>query len=172
MKPIDLITILGNISQSLSSVQRFLTGFAYVLGVWFVVVALIKLKMIVASGRFGGASNRMFIPFAYFLGGCVFIFIPSAIETLGNTAFGISNPISYSTKNPYNIFNSVGFIIQTMGLVWFIRGCVLLVHASEPGIQWGPKGLVFLCAGVFAMNFQMTVDMLAGIMDFLGRVIN
>jgi hypothetical protein len=35
-----------------------------------------------------------------------------------------------------------------------------LVQASEPGVQHGPKGLAFLCAGVMAVNFEGAVEIL------------
>lgn len=44
MNTIDLITILGNISQSLYPVQKLITGGAYILGVLFFLTAIGKLK--------------------------------------------------------------------------------------------------------------------------------
>lgn len=44
MNTIDLITILGNISQSLYPVQKLITGGAYILGVLFFITAIGKLK--------------------------------------------------------------------------------------------------------------------------------
>lgn len=46
MNTIDLITILGNISQSLYPVQKLITGGAYILGVLFFLTAIGKLKKI------------------------------------------------------------------------------------------------------------------------------
>ena len=34
---------------------------------------------------------------------------------------------------------------------------VLLAHGSEPGVQEGSKGLTFMVAGIFALNFDNTV---------------
>ena len=50
-------------------------------------------------------------------------------------------------------------IIRTAGLLWFVRGCVLVAQASEPGAQHGPKGMVFICAGILSMNFDNTIAM-------------
>jgi hypothetical protein len=58
-------------------------------------------------------------------------------------------------------------VVQTAGLLWFVRGCVLLVYSSEPGKQQGPKGLTFIIAGIFAMNFEGTYAMLNYIMNHL-----
>jgi hypothetical protein len=164
MNSADLITIIGNISRSLFPIQHLLSGGAYLIGLVFIIVALAKFKKVGAHSR---SSERIFVPLAYLAGAIALIYLPTMTTALANTAFGTGNILQYSEYNPYNIYNSMGFLIQTAGLVWFIRGCVLLVNASEPGVQWGPKGLVFLCAGVLAMNFQNTANMMAAIMNQL-----
>ena len=151
---VDIVAILGNLSRSLFPVQRLITGFAYLLGILFFITAIAKLKKI---GQSAGRSNeRLFVPIAFLLGGAALLFLPSAVVSLSTTAFGTGNILRYANYNPYDIYSSMGLIIQTAGLIWFVRGCVLLVHASEPGVKHGPKGLAFLCAGVLAMNFEST----------------
>jgi len=109
----------------------------------------------------------MFIPLAYFLGGAALIFLPTTLTVLSNTAFGTDSILAYATYNPYNIYDAMKLVIKTMGLIWFVRGCVLLVHASEPGVQEGPKGLTFLFAGILAMNFEGTISILNYMMDHM-----
>ena len=105
----------------------------------------------------------MFGPVAYFLGGAALIFLPSTLTTISNTAFGYNNVLQYIQYNPYDIYSSISILIQTAGLIWFVRGCVLVVHGSEPGVQEGPKGLAFICAGILAMNMEYTY----GALDYL-----
>lgn len=164
MNSSDLVTMLGNISQSLFPVQHFISGFAYLLGILFFITAIMKLKKI---GGAGGqrSQEKIFVPLAYFLGGAALLFLPSVVTTMSNTAFGVGNILQYTKYNPYDIYSSMSLLIRTAGLIWFVRGCVLLVNASEPGVQHGPKGLAFLCAGVLAMNFENTAG-------FLNYVIN
>ncbi|KTD23861.1 protein IcmC (DotV)-like protein [Legionella lansingensis] len=165
----DLVTIIGNVSRSLFPIQYLLSGGAYVLGILLFITAIFKLKKI---GESGGrrSSERVFVPLVYLLGAGALLYLPSAVSVLANSTFGTGNILQYSQYNPYDIYNSMGYLIQTAGLIWFIRGCVLLVHASEPGVQWGPKGLVFLCAGILAMNYQNTVNMVAAAMGWLQSV--
>ena len=150
----DLVSIFGNITQSLAPIQRLISGFAYLLGITFVISALLKLKKIAGAG--GQSQEKMFGPIAYLIGGSMLIFLPTAMVTLSNTFFGNSNPLQYTAYNPYDIKNSIPILIRTAGLLWFVRGCVLLVHSSNPSDNHGPKGLVFLCAGIMAMNFEST----------------
>ena len=61
----------------------------------------------------------------------------------------------------------MAIIIRIAGLIWFVRGAVLLTHASNPGSQSqdGLKGFLFLFAGILAVNFDNTVSVLATIMN-------
>ncbi|ASQ46954.1 type IV secretion protein IcmC [Legionella clemsonensis] len=165
MNSTDLVTIIGNLSRSLFPVQHLISGGAYLLGLIFFILALTKLKKIGGSG--GRSNERIFVPIVYLIGAAALLYLPTAVSLMANTAFGTGNVLQYTSYNPYNIYSSMLLVIQTAGLIWFVRGCVLLIHASEPGVQWGPKGLVFLCAGVLAMNFQNTASMLAAIVNQL-----
>lgn len=164
MNSTDLVTMIGNLSRSLFPVQHLISGGAYLLGLIFFIIALTKLKKI-GGGR--QSNERIFVPIAYLVGAAALLYLPSAVSLMANSAFGTGNVLQYTDYNPYNIYSSMLLVIQTAGLIWFVRGCVLLIHASEPGVQWGPKGLVFLCAGVLAMNFQNTASMLAAIINQL-----
>ncbi|HDO8154780.1 TPA: type IV secretion system protein DotV [Legionella pneumophila] len=166
MNTIDLITILGNISQSLYPVQKLITGGAYILGVLFFLTAIGKLKKIGDHRAQSSSQEKMFTPMMYLLVGVLLIYLPSGMDLMANTAFGVGNVLTYSNYNPANIYSSMGFLIRTAGVLWFIRGCVLVAHSSQPGTQQGLKGLVFLIAGVFAMNFDNTIAMINSALDY------
>lgn len=157
MNNIDLITIIGNISQSLGSVQRLVTGMAYLLGVLCFIKAISILRKIGDYRPQSPAREKMFTPISYIVIGAVLIYIPTSMSTLANSVFGAGNVLTYGDYNPYNIYSSMGLLIRTAGVIWFVRGSVLLMHASEPGTKEGPKGLLFVIAGIFAMNFDSTI---------------
>jgi hypothetical protein len=157
---VDLVQIIGNISQAIIPVQSLITGLAYMVGILFVIHSIMKFRQIGDARAGGGSREKMFIPIAYLLGGAALIFLPSSLQVLSNTTFGVTNALEYTQFNPYNIYSAMKIIIQTAGIIWFIRGCVLLSHASEPGVQEGPKGLTFLFAGILAMNFEGTIGAL------------
>ncbi|MCP0914054.1 MULTISPECIES: type IV secretion protein IcmC [Legionella] len=163
----DIVKMIGNISQALLHVQALVTGLAYLIGLLFVIVALKKLRKIGDARANSGSHEKIFVPLAYFLGGAVFIFLPTALIALSRTAFGPTNILGYTKYDPYNIYNAMKVVIQTAGLIWFVRGSVMLVHSSNPGVQEGPKGLAFIVAGILAMNFQGTIDALNYFMDYL-----
>ncbi len=164
----DWVVMLGNLSGSFVAVQTLLAGFAYLLGLLLVIIALTKFQSL---GDSHGSQEKMSVPMAYLLGGVALIFLPSTISVLSNTAFGVGNVLQYIPYDPHSIYNSVGILVQTAGLIWFIRGCILLIHGSEPGAQEGPKGLAFLAAGILAMNFNWTMGLINSIITYLMQLL-
>lgn len=159
----DLIVMFNNFSRSLPAVEQLLGGFSYVFGLLFCLAALAKLKESINEGE----SGRLTAPFAYFLTGIALLFLPSMVDAFSTTIFGTQdNVLAYSQSNPYDIYSSIVILVQTIGFVWFIRGCILLSHSSEPhGGQegrkgFGPKGFLFIIGGLFAINIYETVNML------------
>lgn len=164
MTTLDLVTILGNISQSLYPVQRLITGGAYVLGILFFITAMMKFLKIGNHRAQSSSQEKMYSPMMYLLFGSLLLYLPSALNLAANTAFGVGNVLTYSNYNPTNIYSSMGLLIRTAGVLWFVRGCVLVAQASEPGTQHGPKGLIFILAGILSMNFDNTIAMLNSVM--------
>jgi hypothetical protein len=151
----DFITILGNLSQSLIPVQNLITGGSYLLGMIFFMTALGKLRSV--GDR--QAQPSTFASLMYFFFGAGLFYLPTFMTTLANTVFGVGNILNYAPYNQGGVYESMSIIIRTAGLLWFVRGCVLLAHSSEPGAKDGSKGLVFLFAGVLAMNLDITISM-------------
>lgn len=153
----DIVSILGNLSQSLYPVQNLITGFAYVLGIVFFYSALEKLKKMAEHHGQSSSGESIYVPIAYIIAGTMFIYLPTAIGSFANTAFGVGNVLTYPTVDKSNVFQTVGLLVRTAGLVWFIRGTALVAHSSEPGTKHGTKGLFFIIAGVLAINFDNSV---------------
>lgn len=164
MTTIDLITILGNISQSLYPLQKLIAGGAYLLGLLFFITAIMKLMKIGDHRAQSSSQEKMFTPMMYLLFGAILLYLPSALDVAANTAFGVGNVLTYTNYDPTNIYSSIGLLIRTAGILWFVRGCVLVAHASNPGTQDGPKGFLFIIAGILSMNFDNTIAMLNYIM--------
>jgi len=102
----------------------------------------------------------------YILMGSALLYLPTALNIMANTAFGTGNILTYETLQPTNIYSAMGLLIRTAGVLWFVRGCVLVAHSSEPGTQEGPKGLLFIIAGVLSMNFDNTIAIINSMMTY------
>ncbi|WP_419420216.1 type IV secretion protein IcmC [Legionella sp. D16C41] len=168
----DLIAMLGNLSRSLFYVQPIITGIAYMLGILFFMTALQKLRKIGDHRANSSSHESIYVPIAYILGGAAILFLPSALTALSNTVFGVGNILSYAQYNRNSVLGSMAIIIRIAGLIWFVRGAVLLSHASNPGSQSqdGLKGFLFLFAGILAVNFDNTVNFLSGLMSKIASV--
>lgn len=157
MSTVDLVTIIGNLSQSLYPVQKLISGLAYILGLLFFYQAIEKLRKIGDHRAQSSSQEKMYTPAMYIVMGALLVYLPSAMSMMAATAFGAGNVLTYANYNPLNVYSSMGLVIRTAGVLWFVRGCVLVAHASNPGTQHGPKGMAFMIAGVFAMNFDNSI---------------
>lgn len=180
MTSTDLIVMLHNLSESLPSINAFIGGFSYLFGIALCITAFIKFKEILNEGGGGGHAN-ITIPTSYFLIGIGLLFLPSLINAFSTTLFGAQNNIlAYSNTSPYNIYDSMTMLIQTIGLIWFVRGCVLLGHESKPNHSQGHnssksshfKGILFIIGGLFGINFHFTVTMIDNIINKLITLAN
>lgn len=164
----DYVTMLHNVSQSLIPVQIMFRGLSYVLGLVFVVTALVKLYLKSSQMGGGGSHEKSLGPFAYLLAGAFMLLLPQANQILGQTAFGVGNVLSYDPNQPSPniIVTSILVFIKAAGVLWFIRGCVLLAHASAPGDikDCTKKGLLFLTAGILSINAENTAMAMHGIL--------
>lgn len=159
-------------SKSLPAVQHLLGGLSYLLGIAFCLVALVRFREHVESGS--DQKKHHVAPYAYLLSGAMLLYLPSTMDALSTTLFGSSTSVlQYAGYQPYDVYSSMTILIETTGLIWFIRGWVLISHASHPeqgqtgskGV--GPKGLIFVIAGLFAINFHTTVNMVDTVMNYL-----
>ena len=153
-------SMLYNLSQSLIPFQALVSGVGYIAGIAMFFVGFEKLRAMGDYRPQSRSHEKAFVIIAYFVGGTALIYLPSAVVVLANTAFGSDSILQYASTDPYNIVDSIKVMIQTAGVIWFVRGVVLMVHASEPGVQEGRKGLFMMCAGICGIYINQT---LAGI---------
>lgn len=160
-------TMLYNLSQSMIPIQSLVTGLGYFFGIAMFWVGLDKLRSIGDYRAQSHSQEKMFVVVAYFLGGAALIYSPSMIPVLANTLFGKGNVLQYSATNSTSIISSMKIIIQTAGVIWFVRGLALMVHASEPGGQEGSKGLAYVVGGVLAIYFDDTMVWLNNVINYV-----
>ena len=173
----DITSIINHLGESIDPLTSAISALSLLLGFMMIWQSIKKLKTIADSRARYTGGGRMFIPLAYFLGGSALFFLPTMISIAKNTVFGADSPLAYGSwiqqlKEEYgNSTYIVTRMVQLAGLIWFIRGTVLLVHGSEPGVQHGSKGLAFLTAGVLAVNITYTYNVLAGILKYVTSLV-
>ncbi|MFY7697386.1 MAG: type IV secretion protein IcmC [Legionella sp.] len=166
--------ILNNIANNLIPVERLLTGAAYLIGLCFAFKALYSLKVYGEARTMMSSNTSMKEPLMYLLVAGVFIYFPTAFKLFMNTTFGYSNvlayaPISSSNQSIDSLFGPGSLIgrplvivIQTIGIVAFIRGWVLIARSASHGQQPGGtgKGIVHVFGGILAINIVGTMQII------------
>jgi len=166
--------ILTNIANSLLPVERMLTGAAYLIGLSFAFKAIYSLKIYGEARTMSSSSTSIKEPVVYLLVAGVFIYLPTAFQVMMNTTFGYSSvlaygPVSSSNKTLNSLFGPdslvgrpLALIIQTIGLVAFIRGWVLIARSASQGQPPGGtgKGMVHVFGGILAMNIVGTLQII------------
>lgn len=162
----DITSILTSVGGSIDAIQRLVSGFAYIIGLYFAMKS-ISIFRDIGDFRARSPSNiKMFVPIAYMLAAAAFIFLPTMLEAGRNTLFGAISPLSYGNwvKTLFEKYGQATYVvirlIQTAGVIWFMRGIYLLVASAEPGKDEAKRGIVFLVAGIFAVNFNLTSNWL------------
>ncbi|MDP3559597.1 MAG: type IV secretion protein IcmC [Legionellaceae bacterium] len=153
MTMFDWAQALGNLANSMGAVRTLIYVFTFILGLFFGYWGLICLKKHADSK----GQEPLMVPLAYLFFAGVFISLPYTLSILSNTFYGNSSILQYGSVPPFDTKKALRIILQTMGIIWVVRGCALIAHASEPGVQHGPKGFAFLFGGILAFNFTGTL---------------
>lgn len=166
--------VLNNIASNLLPVQRLITGAAYLIGLAFAFKAIYSLKIYGEARTMMSSNTSIKEPVMYLLVAGILIYLPTGVEIILNTTFGSSNILQYApvnSNNPTiaNLFGSgslVGrpltIIIQTVGIVAFIRGWILIARSASQGQPPGGtgKGLMHVFGGILAMNIVGTLNII------------
>lgn len=147
--------MVNHLAEQIPNLMRFVTALAYVLGIYFIVFGLMKLK------KYGEARTQMSYeqslkgPLIFMLVGAMLIYLPSSIN-IATSTFWESNAFDYKLPQDEwsQFYNSVFLIVQLIGIIAFIRGLIMLTqlsgHGGHPGV-FG-KAMVHIIAGVFCIN--------------------
>lgn len=168
------VDIINNIAANMAPIQSLATGLAYIIGIGFAMKALMSLKHFGESKAQMSANGSMKEPLIYILVASMFIFFPTGLNVILTTAFGDSNilqyaPISSSNSTINTLFGqesavgeSIVIIIQTIGIIAFIRGWILIArsasHGQQPGVTG--KGIMHIFGGILAINIVLTLEII------------
>lgn len=150
---IDLVTLFINLSESLPSVQAMVSGLGYIFGISLIISGLLKLQH--ASG---GGREKVLSALTYFISGSLLVYLPTSIDTLSNTFFGTANILTYETQSEDPFYPAMKVMMETAGVIWFVRGCILLLRTGKPGVQDSRRCYFYIIAGILAMNIDNTIN--------------
>ncbi len=166
--------ILENIAKSLAPVEKMLTGAAYLIGLAFAFKAIYCLKAYGEARTMMASNSSIKEPVVYLAVSAIFIYFPTAFSIFMNTTFGYGNVLAYAPISSTNssidtlfgpdsaVGRSLAMLIQTIGIIAFIRGWVLIARAASQGQHPGGtgKGLMHVVGGILAMNIVGTLQII------------
>ncbi len=165
---LDIAELLVNLSASYEPIVHLITGSAYVMGMAFGMIGVYKLKVYGDSRTMMSQSTSLKGPIMYLLTSAVFLYLPTAIDTLMLTLYGnTGTPLSYGSPDDDLVPDEVIFaavrLVQIIGLIAFIRGWLLLAQSSKQGAQpMTGKAMVHIFGGILAINILGTKDIISG----------
>lgn len=156
---------LINLSQAFPFIESLIYAIAYLTGMVFFFLGIVKLKK-VAESRQGQGGERLNSPFAYLIGGTFLMLLPETLKALLNSSFGAGNYLlQYSNPGDPDVASSMSYFIQIIGIIWIIRGITLRMTADQPILKnHGKKAWLYIIGGVLALNVQGTQNVLLGLL--------
>lgn len=168
------VDVLSNIASTLQPVDRLISWAAYLIGLMFVVKAVYSLKSYGESRTMMSGNSNIKEPIIYFLVAGMLLYLPTGFQVLMNTTFGYANVLAYapidSNSQALNtlfgsdsvVGESLALVIQTIGLIAFVRGWVLIARSASQGQPPGGtgKGMVHVFGGILAMNIVGTLQII------------
>ncbi|MFC3908498.1 type IV secretion protein IcmC [Legionella dresdenensis] len=166
--------ILANLASNMVPVQRLITGAAYIIGLAFAFKAIFTLKSYGESKTMMSSQTNIKEPLLHMFVAAIFIYFPSGLDAMLATTFGSSNILQYAPVDSSNqaisslfgsgslVGQSLTRIIQTIGLIAFVRGWVLIAKGAGQGQQPGGtgKGLMHIFGGILAINIVLTLQII------------
>ncbi|MBU0743827.1 MAG: hypothetical protein KKE11_00435 [Gammaproteobacteria bacterium] len=166
---IDFTTMLAALSKNSGIVIKIAVATAYIIGLWFIISAVMNLKRVGQSSQMQMQTTSISGPIVKFVIGLMLLYLPSVIDIGAWTLWGAgadSSQLSYTTTGGEPIFGPVKdgaiALVKAVGYIYFIRGLIVLSHSSEQGAQQGTvgKGIVHLIGGILAINLMQTIEII------------
>lgn len=154
----DMITRLVD---QLPSLTRLVTAFAYVMGIWFMVVSIMKFKRYGEMRTMMSMQHHLREPMTYFVVAALLLFLPSSVNMGLSTFWAEPSPYSYLEQDDQwsQFINNCFLVVQFIGTVAFVRGLTIIAQLGGQGGAQGAfgKGVTHIIGGIFCINiYQFT----------------
>ena len=171
---LDFNTMLNALSKNTGPIIYLVVAIAYVIGMWFIISAIIELKTVGQSqAQTSQTHGAISGPIIKLVVGVLLLYLPSTVDvgvlTLwGQGAFNSGASIlSYTPKasDPFAPAKAGAIaVVRVVGYVSFVRGLVMLSHTSnQGGGQPGTfgKGIAHIIGGILAINIVATIAIIS-----------
>lgn len=157
-------SILENIATNVPNLMRMVTAIAYVLGMTFVVRAVVQMKHLGEARTMMSREHSLKGPLITLTVGSLLLFLPTSVQ-VGLSTFWIT-PCEYCYLSDqgqwHDIINTCYIIIQFIGVIAFIRGLLMMNQLSSESHQSGVfgKGLTHVIGGLFCINIFQVIQVI------------
>lgn len=167
VNPISAQTVIENISAAIPNFMRMVSAIAYVMGMYFVFLGVVKLRAYGEARTMMSQEHSLKGPLIYLTVGAFLIYLPTSVQVGMSTFWTAPNPYGYLQEEDQwtQFINDCFLIVQFVGIVAFIRGLVIMTqlagHGGQPGIF--AKGMTHIIGGIFCVNIYQFVQLIMGL---------
>lgn len=160
------INVLKNLSESMIPIQQLIIVASYVIGLMFAFKAIYSLKVYGESRSMMSSNSSAKEPIIYLIVAAMFLYFPDGLHMMLSTTFGGDSALAIPTGDSRFLSHAMRMyltiIMQTIGLIAFIHGWILIARAASQGQPPGGtgKGLMHVFGGVLAMNIVKTIEII------------
>jgi intracellular multiplication protein IcmC len=157
--------VVANMTKNMPQLMSMVTAFAYILGIYFVIMGVIELKHFGEMRTQMSSEHGLKKPLLQIFVGAALIYLPSSIKMGLYTLWDQPAPFAYvvTTGSAWSeLFGNCFIIMQFIGVIAFIRGLVILTHLGGHGGQPGTfaRGITHIIGGILCINMYDTVRMI------------
>ena len=157
--------MLTSLASQIPNLMRLVTAIAYVLGMVFIFIGVLKMKHLGESRTMTSREHSIMGPIIYLVVGALLLYLPTGVQMGTSTFWGSPNPIGYLTGTDQwtQFINDCFSVVQLFGTIAFIRGLVILSHLGSGG-GGGQKGLsaglTHIIGGILCINIYQFVQVI------------
>lgn len=155
--------MLQNIANQMPYAMRMITALAYVMGMYFIIYGIMKLKHFGEARAMGGQEHSLTGPILYLVVGSLLLYLPTTVQVGMSTFWGNPSPISYTSNSDqwHQFLNDCFLVVEVFGTIAFIRGLVMLTslggHGGQPGTL--SRAMTHIIGGLMCINVYQFLQM-------------
>lgn len=156
--------MINRIVEQLPSLTRLVTAFAYVMGMWFIILSMMKFKRYGEMRTMMSAQHHLREPMTYLVVGALLLYLPSSVNVGLSTFWAEPSPYSYLEDQDQwaQFINNCFMVVQFFGVVAFVRGLAIIAQLGGQGGAQGAfgRGITHIIGGLFCINIYQFVQVI------------
>ncbi|MBX9586415.1 MAG: hypothetical protein K2X50_04070 [Gammaproteobacteria bacterium] len=154
----DLNKMLATLDESVPGLIQLLFGASYVAGVFFIFLAINKLKVYAQALSQMSSEKSITKPILLLMVGVGFIWLPALMDSFLYTLwnYGTDSVLAYPANTDIwvQLTNPLINLLRVFGLISIVRGWGMLAKLGSEGQHQGVTGkaIIHIVGGVFAWN--------------------